>query len=222
MTMGERAARIAPAAERNKDPILEMLKRVLPAPGLVLEIASGTGQHAVHFAQGLPNVQWQPSDPDEASRESIAAWREKAGLPNLLPVIELDVRRTPWPVASAAAIVCINMIHISPIASTHGLLDGAARLLSAGGVLLLYGPYKRGGVHTAPSNESFDMQLRSQNPEWGVRDLERVIELAAERGLAFDEVVEMPANNLCVVFRRTPLSSAPALRTSQAVRRRCL
>ena len=204
MMMGERAARIAPAAERNKGPILEVLKRVLPASGLVLEIASGTGQHAVHFAQGLPTVEWQPSDPDAASRESIAAWRARAALSNLLPVIELDVRRAPWPVERAAAIVCINMIHISPVASTHGLLDGAARLLPGGGVLVLYGPYKRGGAHTAPSNESFDMQLRLQNPEWGVRDLGRVIELAAERGLAFDELVEMPANNLCVVFRRTP------------------
>ena len=200
------AARIAPAAERNKGPILEVLKRVLPASGIVLEIASGTGQHAVHFAQGLPDVRWQPSDPDEASRESIAAWRGKAGLPNLLPVIGLDVCRTPWPVERAAAIVCINMIHISPVASTHGLLDGAARLLPAGGVLVLYGPYKRGGAHTAPSNESFDMQLRSQNLEWGVRDLEWVADLARERGLALDETVQMPANNLCVVFRFNPMS----------------
>ena len=206
MTMGESAARIAPAAERNKGPILEVLRRVLPSSGLVLEIASGTGQHAVHFAQGLPTIEWQPSDPDAASRESIAAWSAKAGLSNLRPVLELDVCALPWPVERAAAIVCINMIHISPVASTFALLDGAARLLPAGGVLLLYGPYKRGGAHTAPSNEAFDMQLRSQNPEWGVRDLEWVEDLARERGGVLEETVQMPANNFCVVFRFNPMS----------------
>lgn len=206
MTLRDSAARIAPAADRNKGPILEVLQRVLPSSGLVLEIASGTGQHAVHFARGLPAIEWQPSDPDPASRESIAAWSAKAALPNLRPVLELDVRASHWPVERAAAIVCINMIHISPVASTVGLLDGAARVLPAGGVLVLYGPYKRGGAHTAPSNESFDMQLRSQNPEWGVRDLEWVQDLARERGLAFGETVQMPANNLCVVFRFNPMS----------------
>ena len=206
MTHRDSAARIAPAADRNKGPILEVLQRVLPSSGLVLEIASGTGQHAVHFARGLPAIEWQPSDPDPASRESIAAWSAKAALPNLRPVLELDVRASHWPVERAAAIVCINMIHISPAASTVGLLDGAARVLPAGGVLVLYGPYKRGGAHTAPSNESFDMQLRSQNPEWGVRDLEWVQDLARERGLAFGETVQMPANNLCVVFRFNPMS----------------
>lgn len=204
---GERGmARNAPAAERNKEPILEVLKRVLPASGRVLEIASGTGQHAVHFAQALPGLLWQPSDPEGASRASIAAWAAIADLPNLLPVIELDVCRTPWPVVAAEAIVCINMIHISPPAATQALLEGAARILPAGGVLYLYGPYKRGGAHTAPSNAAFDMQLRSQNPQWGVRELEQVVALAAAEGLAFDEAVEMPANNLSVVFRATPMS----------------
>lgn len=206
MNSRENSARIAPAADRNKGPILEVLRRVLPASGLVLEIASGTGQHAVHFAQGLTSIEWQPSDPDAASRESIAAWSAKAALANLRPVLEFDVCASHWPVRSADAIVCINMIHISPVASTFALFDGAARVLPAGGVLVLYGPYKRGGGHTAPSNEAFDMQLRSQNPEWGVRDLEWVTQLARERGLVLAETVQMPANNLCVVFRFNPMS----------------
>ncbi len=201
-----RAARTAPAAERNKAPILEVLRRVLPASGRVLEVAGGTGQHAVHFAQALPALTWQTSDPDASSRASIAAWTAKADLPHLLPVIDLDVCRRPWPVASADAIVCINMIHIAPIEATHALLEGAGRILPAGGVLFLYGPFKRGGAHTAPGNAAFDMQLRLQNPQWGVHDLERIVALAAAQGLGFAEAVEMPANNLSVVFRRTPMS----------------
>lgn len=198
----EGAALHAPAAERNKEPILEVLRRVLPDSGVVLEIAEGSGQHAVHFARALPGLVWQPSDPDAASRASIAAWRATAGLPNLLPVIELDVCRQPWPVTSAAAIVCINMIHISPLAATHALLEGAGRILPEGGVLYLYGPYKRGGAHTAPSNAAFDAQLRAQNPHWGVRDLEAVVALAEGQGLEFAEAIDMPANNLSLVFRR--------------------
>lgn len=191
----------APAAERNRDPILAVLRRVLPArPGaLVLEVASGSGQHAVHFAAALPHLRWQPSDQDPVARDSVAAWRAEAGLDNLLPPLSLDVRG-PWPVQAADAIFCANMIHISPWACTLALLSGAAAVLPPGSPLVLYGPYRRGGAHTAPSNAAFDASLRSRDPSWGVRDLEAVV--AQARGFALDEVVEMPANNLTVVLRR--------------------
>jgi SAM-dependent methyltransferase len=195
-------ARAAPAVARNRDPILQVLRRVLPAHGLVLEIASGTGEHAVHFARALPGIVWQPTDPDAAALRSIAAWREQAGLPNLRPPLEFDVTANTWPVERADAVVCINMIHISPWRSAEGLVAGAGRVLGPGGVLFLYGPYKEDGRHTAPSNEAFDADLRARNPEWGVRDLGDVIALAASHGLDFAERVAMPANNLSVVFRR--------------------
>ncbi|MCK6504043.1 class I SAM-dependent methyltransferase [Myxococcota bacterium] len=191
----------APAAERNRDPILAVLRRVLPArPGaLVLEVASGSGQHAVHFAAALPHLRWQPSDQDPVARDSVAAWRAEAGLDNLLPPLSLDVRG-PWPVQAADAIFCANMIHISPWDCTLALLSGAAAVLPPGSPLVLYGPYRRGGAHTAPSNAAFDASLRARDPSWGVRDLEAVV--AQARGFALDEVVEMPANNLTVVLRR--------------------
>jgi SAM-dependent methyltransferase len=192
----------APAVARNREPILAVLRRVLPAQGTVLEIASGTGEHAVHFAAALPGLTWQPTDPDPDALRSIAAWRAMTKLPNVLPPIELDVTSQTWPVARADAVVCINMIHISPWRATEGLMAGAERLLSAGGVLFLYGPYKEGGRHTAPSNEAFDADLRSRNPEWGVCDLDDVKSLAGKHGLDFVERVAMPANNLSVVFRR--------------------
>ncbi|MGR3906007.1 DUF938 domain-containing protein [Burkholderia sp. SR8] len=195
----------APAAERNRGPILDVLRRVLPAAGSVLEIASGTGQHAVHFAQALPALHWQPSDPDAHARRSIAAWVAHAGLPNLVEPLALDVRdASSWPAATRDAVVCINMIHISPWASAEALFAGAARVLRPGGVLFLYGPYRREGRHTAPSNEAFDRQLRSRDASWGVRDLEAVVALGLDRGLDCIEVVDMPANNLSVVFRRLP------------------
>ena len=195
----------APAAERNRGPILDVLRRVLPGSGSVLEIASGTGQHAVHFAQALPALRWQPSDPDAHARRSIAAWVAHAGLPNLAEPIALDVRdASSWPAAARDAIVCINMIHISPWTSAEALFAGAARVLRPGGVLFLYGPYRRDGRHTAPSNEAFDQQLRSRDASWGVRDLEAVVALGLDRGLDCIEVVDMPANNLSVVFRRLP------------------
>ena len=196
------APRSAPAAERNKEPILAVLRRVLPAMGLALEIASGTGQHAVHFAKALPRWTWQPSEPDPQNRKSIAAWLAQAGLANVLPPLDLDVCRDEWPVERADAVVCINMIHISPWQATEQLLAGCGRLLEPGGILFLYGPYRRSGRHTAPSNEAFDESLRQRNPQWGVRDLEAVEEAAARHGLALSEVVEMPANNLSVVFQR--------------------
>lgn len=195
-------AQTAPAVARNRDPILEVLRRVLPARGFVLEIASGTGEHAIHFAGALPGLTWQPSDPNANARSSIAAWRRSAALANMLPPIALDVTSQRWPVERADAVVCINMIHIAPWRAAEGLMAGAARVLSAGGVLFLYGPYKEAGRHTAPSNEAFDADLRARNPEWGVRDLDDVKALADQNGFDFAERVAMPANNLSVVFRR--------------------
>jgi SAM-dependent methyltransferase len=193
----------APAPERNKDPILDVLRRVLPRQGLVLEIASGTGQHVIHFAAGLPDLTWQPSDADAQARASIAAWSADAKLPNVLPPLDLDVRSEPWPVQRADALLCINMIHIAPWAAAERLLDGASRLLGPGAPLVLYGPYRRDGRHTAPSNEAFDADLRRRNPDWGVRDLEAVAALAKRNGFVLEEIVDMPANNLCVVLRRS-------------------
>jgi SAM-dependent methyltransferase len=192
----------APAAERNKEPILAVLRRVLPESGLVLEIASGTGQHVVHFAGALPRLTWQPSDPDPQMRASIAAWVADAALPNLQPPLDLDVLADEWPIERADAVVCLNMIHIAPWAATLHLMAGASRLLPARGVLVLYGPFRRFSRHTAPSNEMFDAQLRRTDLDWGVRDLEVVASVAEQNGFALDEVVEMPANNLSVVFRR--------------------
>lgn len=194
--------RIAPAAERNKGPILEVLRRVLPQQGLVLEIASGTGQHAAHCAAHLPGLVWQPSDRDAGAHASITAWAAHGGLSNVRPPLTLDVTQEPWPLERANAIVCINMIHISPWDASIGLMRGAERLLPPGGVLYLYGPYKRGGAHTAPGNAAFDESLRQQNPAWGVRNLEDVAALASRHGFDLEEVVEMPANNLSVILRR--------------------
>ena len=189
----------APAAERNKEPILEVLQRVLPDAGLVVEIASGTGQHVAHFAAALPELVGQPSDADLRVHESIRAWTE--GLTNVHPPVALDVQHT-WPLARADAVLCINMIHISPWEATLALIGGVGRLLSQGGVLFLYGPYRRFGRHTAPSNAAFDASLRATDPDWGVRDLEAVEELAAAAGFRVKEIVAMPANNLSVVFEK--------------------
>jgi hypothetical protein len=194
-------ARTAPAVARNRDPILAVLQRFLPS-GFILEIASGTGEHAVHFAKGLPGVTWQPSDPDAESLLSIAAHRASAKLPNLLLPLELDVMSGQWPVTRADAMVAINMIHIAPWAASEGLMAGAESLLPPGGVLYLYGPFKEKGVHTAPSNEAFDRNLRMRDPSWGVRDLQEVITLAGRHSIDFAERIAMPANNLSVIFRR--------------------
>ena len=192
----------APSAERNREPILAVLERVLPATGTVLEIASGTGQHAIHFAAALPHLVWQPSDLDDEARASIAAWTAHSGLANVRPPLALDVRDASWGIEAAAAIVCINMIHISPWASAQALIGGAGRLLGPGGVLFLYGPYRRGGVHTAPTNAAFDEQLQRRNPAWGVRDMEDVVALADAAGFDAEDPVEMPANNFSLVFRK--------------------
>jgi hypothetical protein len=168
-----------------------------------LEIASGTGQHIVHFAQALPGLEWQPSDPDPEARSSIAGWIAHIQVPNVRPPLDLDVSREIWPIKQADAVLCINMVHISPWGSTLHLLSGGARILPTGGVLFLYGPFRRQGHETAPSNEAFDAQLRRQNPQWGLRDLEQVISEADRYGLEHVEIKEMPVNNLSVVFRRS-------------------
>jgi SAM-dependent methyltransferase len=193
--------RRAPATERNREPIAAVLREVLPPRGLVLEVASGTGEHAAYFARLFPALDWQPSDPDPDALNSITAWAADAGLPNLRDPVQLDAAGT-WAITQADAILCINMVHISPWAATLGLLDGAARLLPAGAPLYLYGPYRRAGILTAPSNEAFDRSLKERNPEWGLRNLEDVAAEAERRALRLDRVVEMPANNLSVVFRR--------------------
>jgi len=198
------SALTAPAVARNRDLILAVLREVLAAPGTVLEIASGSGEHAVHFASALPHLVWQPTDPDAQARRSIAAHAAQARLPNLLPPLELDAAAAVWPVTQADAVVSINMIHIAPWAAAEGLLAGAARLLPAGSPLYLYGPYREHGRHTAPSNAAFDESLRARDPAWGVRDLDAVVALAARHGLALQRTVAMPANNLSVVFHRNP------------------
>src|SRR5690606_16471163 len=174
----------------------------LPENGLVLEIASGTGQHVAHFAAALPALEWQPSEPDAEMHASIAAWIEGESLKNVRPPIALDVSTHQWPVERADAVICCNMIHIAPWQATLDLMRGAGQALASGGVLFLYGPYRRLGAHTAPSNEAFDADLRSRNSEWGVRDMEAVIEVAEKNGLTFREAVAMPANNFSVVFRK--------------------
>jgi SAM-dependent methyltransferase len=188
---------------RNREPILAVLKRVLPSAGLVVEVASGSGEHAVFFAKGLPALSWQPTDPDAGALASIAAHRAAAQAPNLLAPVRLDATAERWPVERADAVVCNNMIHITPWAVSEGLIAGARRILPAGGVLYLYGPYRIDGRHTAPSNQDFDTWLRAQNAAWGIRDLADVTDLAARHGFAPAETVPMPANNLSVIFRRT-------------------
>ena len=193
----------SPAAERNKQPILDVLEGWLPQSGIVLEIASGTGQHVVHFARALPALRWQPTDADPELRTAVAARAVSAALENVLPPLALDVLDAAWPVTAADAVLCINMIHIAPRAATAALLRGSARLLRGGAPLILYWPYKRGGRHTAASNEAFDASLRARNPDWGIRDLDEVAASARDNGFDLRDVVSMPANNLTVLFERT-------------------
>ena len=194
--------RYAPSAARNRDPILAVLRGVLPASGLVLEIASGTGEHIAHFARALPGLDWQPSDRDEDLFASIVAHGVDLADGNFLPPMRLDTAATDWPVARVDAIVCINMIHIAPWQACEGLMRGAGRVLPPGGVLFLYGPYRLDGHYTAESNAAFDQSLRTRNPDWGVRDLVDVTRLAASHGLALTATVAMPANNFCVVLHK--------------------
>jgi SAM-dependent methyltransferase len=193
----------AAAAERNRAPILEVLGRVLPATGLVVEIASGTGQHAVFFARALPALRWQPSDPSPAHLESIRAWTAASEVDNVAAPLALDVERLPWPVERADVVLNINMIHIAPWSAAEALFAGASRLLPPGGVLFLYGPFKRDGQHTAESNQRFDDRLRGEDPRWGVRDLADVQALATSAGFQPPEIIAMPANNLSLVFRHS-------------------
>ena len=201
--------RYAPAAARNRDAILDVLRTHLPTTGLVLEVASGTGEHITHFAHASePVLIFQPSDPDATARASIDAWVADARLANVRPAIALDATSPDWPIRQADAVVCINMIHIAPWAAAVGLVNGAARILPAGGLLYLYGPFRRDGRHTASSNERFDRDLRQQNPEWGVRDLEAIAALADAAGFAPPIIEVMPANNLSVICRRGPGQTA--------------
>jgi SAM-dependent methyltransferase len=201
----------SPAAERNKQPILEVLEKVLPRGGTVLEIASGTGQHVVHFARALPALVWQPTDVEPELRAAAAARVAAAALANLLPPLRLDVLDASWPVAEAAAVLCINMIHISPSAATPALMRGAARVLGERAPLILYGPFRRPGYPTAPSNEAFDASLRARNPDWGLRDLDEVAASARAHGFELADIVAMPANNLTVVFERVAGRAAAGL-----------
>ncbi|MEB3355166.1 MAG: DUF938 domain-containing protein [Synechococcales bacterium] len=218
MTSSSDARQYAPATTRNREPILAILQQVLPPEGTVLEVSSGTGEHAVFFAPRLAPRRWLPSDPNPQARASITAWRQHSPAANLCPPIALDARESVWPVEQTplpealqmldlerypvGAIANINMIHIAPWAACLGLMAGAERILPAGGVLYLYGPFKRNGVHTAPSNEAFDQSLRWQDPGWGVRDLDEVTAVAADHRLERLAVYEMPANNLSVVFKK--------------------
>jgi uncharacterized protein DUF938 len=196
--------RVAPAAERNKEGIAEVMGEVLPAAGVVLEIASGSGQHAAFFAGRLAALTWQPSDLEPEALASIEAYRTEVGLANLRSPLRLDATADQWPVGRADAMVCINMIHIAPWAACLGLLRGAGRLLPPGGPLVLYGPYTIDGDWTAPSNIAFDQRLQAENPRWGVRELRDIERAAAGAGLALDRCVPRPANNHVVVFRRRP------------------
>jgi hypothetical protein len=196
------ARRSAPHVARNTAPIVDVLRGILPDEGLVLEVASGSGEHALQFARAFPNLLWQPTDADPIALRSVDAWRAGEGAPNLLAPVHLDAAADRWPVEKAEAILCINMVHISPWAATEGLMRGAGRLLPPGAPLYLYGAYLRDGVETAPSNVAFDQSLRARNVEWGVRRLEDVAAEAEPNGLALESVLAMPANNLSVVFRK--------------------
>ncbi len=199
--LGGEVRRRAPAAGRNMGPIGDVLADWLPAFGLVLEIASGTGEHALAFARRFPGLEWQPSDPDPSALASIASWREE-GPPNLLPPVELDAGARDWRVGRADAMLCINMVHISPWEASLGLLDGAGRLLGEGAPLILYGPWLEEGVATTPTNQAFDISLRDRDPSWGLRRVEIFAREAALRGLVLGGRVEMPSNNLMLRFDR--------------------
>jgi len=192
----------SPAAERNKGPILEALRGALPDAGWVLEVASGTGQHVVHFAAATPGLVWQPSERDPARLRAIAERLVRTPLPNVRTPLALDVLDDPWPLTErVAAVLAINLIHIAPWAVTAALCHGARRQLGGGGILVLYGPFTEQGVHTAPSNASFDASLRAEDPAWGVRDLGEVAAVAVQAGFAAPTVIRMPANNLTLIFR---------------------
>jgi SAM-dependent methyltransferase len=192
----------SPAALRNRDPIADLLRHVLPQSGTVLELASGSGEHVIHFANLFPNLIWQPSDPSPEARASIEHWVKADAITNVLPPLDIDASSESWPVERADAMIAINMIHISPWPATQGLLKSAGQLLPTGGVLVLYGPYRREGQPLVPSNVEFDASLRARNPAWGIRLLEDVESVAEQSGLTLTSVTDLPANNLGVVFTR--------------------
>lgn len=198
--------RSAPAALRNREPIAQVLSDWLPASGLVLETASGTGEHAVFFAERFPKLEWQPSDIHPDALQSIAAWRAAAGLPNVRPPLVIDASEVDWPIERADAVLSINMVHISPWRSALGLLDGAARLLPASGPLILYGPWLTDAIRTAPSNLEFDADLKRRDAEWGLRRVEEFAAAARERGLELAENRQMPANNRMLLLKNSPAS----------------
>ncbi len=192
----------SPSALRNREAIWNILQAFLPEKGMVLEIASGSGEHAIHFAARLPKLIWQPSDPSSKARASIREWSSEKRLENLLSPLDIDVTNEVWPVERADAILAINMVHISPWSATEGLMKGAGKLLPRDGCLILYGPYKQEGREFVESNVDFDNWLRNQDMQWGIRQLEEVAELAAQCSLKLSSVIDMPANNLSVIFRR--------------------
>jgi hypothetical protein len=207
MNISSDQRKFAPATQRNREPILEILLQVLPKNGTVLEVASGTGEHGIFFSYHLAPRRWLPSDPDSELRASITAWQKFFPCDYILPPVDLDASADVWPVETdfelakpINAIVNINMIHISPWSACLGLMAGAGRILPSGGILYLYGPYKENGQHTVPSNAAFDEYLQSQNSAWGVRNLQDVIAVAAANNLKLEKVYSMPANNLSVVF----------------------
>jgi predicted O-methyltransferase YrrM len=204
----------SPAAERNRGPILDVLRRVIGHGAHVVEIASGTGEHAAWFCKALPHVLWQPTDRDPAALRSIAAWRERAGLANLLPPLMLDAASPDaWPVARADVVVAINMIHISPWAATIGLMQGASAILPEGGLLVAYGAFREAGVTLADSNLAFDADLRARDPQWGLREFGAVCDEAHRAGLVLRERIEMPARNLALLFRRASPASCAVVRS---------
>lgn len=192
----------APSTARNRGPILDVLRNVLPSKGVALEIASGAGEHVTFFAQHLPGLTFCPSDPSAEARESISAWIASTRLANVNAPLALNVEEFPWPINAADAIICINMTHISPWSATEALFEGGSRALRKEAPLYLYGPYKRGGAHTAPSNAEFDASLRARNAAWGIRDLDDVAACARAKGFGEPQIVDMPAHNLSVIFRR--------------------
>jgi hypothetical protein len=195
------ARRSAPAALRNREPIADVLRDWLPSSGLVVEIASGTGEHAAFFAGRFPNLEWQPSDVHPDALGSIGAWREEVRLPNLREPLVLDASSPDWPISSADAVLSINMVHISPWVSALGLIEGAARALPPGGPLILYGPWLKDDIATAESNLAFDVDLKRRDPDWGLRRVEDFAAAALEKGLSLEDTRSMPANNLMLLLR---------------------
>ncbi len=206
--MSEDVRRFAPATTRNRDPLLQVLKSLLPQTGTILEIASGTGEHACYFAPAFGNAIWQPTDIDEGAIASINAHRQADGPANLASPLYLNVMEPEWPISAADAALCVNMLHIAPWACCENLLQGCAHVLSPGAPLVLYGPFKRDGAHTAPSNAQFDQTLRGQNTEWGIRDIDEIAKAGKARGFTIEDPIAMPSNNFCLVLRQT--NTAPS------------